>query len=71
MTYRSSTHGGVKVYLDGVYKGTVKTYSSTVKRRQIVWVSSALSNGSHKLKLVVVGTSGHPRVDVDAFVVIH
>ncbi len=71
VTYRSSTHGSVKVYLDGVYKGKVKTYSSTVKRGQIVWVSSALSNGSHKLKLVVVGTSGHPRVDVDAFVVIH
>jgi hypothetical protein len=28
------------------------------------------SAGTHKVKIVVSGTSGHPRVDLDAFVVL-
>jgi hypothetical protein len=58
------------VFVDNVYKGTVNLYSATSRARQIVFAFSWPSVGTHHLKLVVVGTAGHPRVDVDAFVVL-
>jgi hypothetical protein len=33
-------------------------------------VVTAAANGSHKLVVTVLGTAGHPRIDVDAFVVL-
>jgi hypothetical protein len=70
LSYKSSTRGSVKIYVDGVYKKTVSLYSTTVRTRQLVFSYGWAAYGSHKLKLVVVGTAGHPRVDVDAFVVL-
>jgi len=36
----------------------------------IMDVVTAAANGSHKLVVNVLGTAGHPRIDVDAFVVL-
>lgn len=33
-------------------------------------VVTASANGSHKLVVNVLGTSGHPRIDIDAFEVL-
>lgn len=62
---KAKSRGSFKVYVDGVYKGTVKTYSSTTKYRQIVWQYGWSSVGTHTIKIVVSGTSGHPTVDLD------
>jgi len=70
LSYKSTTRGSVKIYVDGVYKKTVSLYSTTVRTRQLVFSYAWSAYGSHKLKLVVVGTSGHPRVDVDGFAVL-
>jgi hypothetical protein len=70
LSYKSSTRGSVRIYVDGVYRKTVSLYSATVRARQLVFSYSWPAYGSHKLKLVVVGTAGHPRVDVDGFVVL-
>jgi len=70
LSYKSSTRGSVKIYVDGVYKKTVSLYSTTVRTRQLVFSYSWAAYGSHKLRLVVVGTAGHPRVDVDGFAVL-
>ena len=40
----------------------------TAATRQIVFVASWATQGSHTIEIVVAGTPGHPRVDVDAFV---
>jgi hypothetical protein len=70
LSYKSSTRGSVKIYVDGVYRKTVSLYSTTVRARQLVFSYSWPAYGSHKLKLVVVGTAGHPRVDVDGFAIL-
>ena len=49
-------------------KTTVNLYSATYYAKQIVYAASWGSNGSHTIKIVCLGTSGHPRVDVDALV---
>jgi hypothetical protein len=48
---------------------TVSTYSSSAQSRHVIFGQTWATSGAHKVKLVVVGTSGHPRVDIDAFVV--
>ncbi len=64
------TRGSAKVYVDGTYVGTVSLYRSTTASRNIVFARSWTSSGSHTLKVVLSGTSGHPRFDVDGFVVL-
>ena len=67
---KAASRGSFKVYVDGVYKGTISTYSSTTKYRQLVYQYSWSAAGTHKVKIVVSGTAHHPRVDLDAFVVL-
>lgn len=66
---RGSTSGSFKVYIDGTLKATVSDQSTTTQDAVIVWKKSFSSSGKHTLKIVNVATSGHPRLDVDAFVV--
>jgi GH25 family lysozyme M1 (1,4-beta-N-acetylmuramidase) len=60
--------GSAKVYLDGVYVRTINLEASSGHSRAIVFGRNWNVNGSHTLRIVVSGTAGHPRVDVDAFV---
>ncbi|MEA2548494.1 MAG: hypothetical protein QOE42_1092 [Chloroflexota bacterium] len=65
---RGTTRGKAKVYIDGVYATTVNLWASTGHSRAIVYARSWSTSGAHSIGIVVVGTAGHPRVDVDAFV---
>ena len=67
---KAASRGSFKVYVDGVYKGAISTYSTTTKFRQLVYQFSWAAPGTHKIKVVISGTAGHPRVDLDAFVVL-
>jgi hypothetical protein len=49
----------------------VSLYASTTSLQRVVYAYSWPSQGSHTIRLVVVGTAGHPRVDVDALVRIY
>lgn len=68
VAYRGPTRGKAGVYVDGVLRATVNLYSSTYVAQPIVFVANWATSGTHTLKIVVKGTAGHPRVDVDAFV---
>jgi hypothetical protein len=46
----------------------VSLRASTNHYRAVVFARNWGANASHTLRLVVVGTAGHPRVDLDAFV---
>jgi hypothetical protein len=70
VTAKGSSRGSFKVYVDDVYRATISTYSTTTKYRQLVYQFRWSSPGTHKIKIVVSGTAHHPRVDVDAFVVL-
>jgi GH25 family lysozyme M1 (1,4-beta-N-acetylmuramidase) len=65
---RGPSRGSAKIYVDGVYVRTVNLSSSTGHSRAIAFVGNWAGNGTHTLRIVVVGTAGHPRVDIDAFV---
>jgi hypothetical protein len=66
VTTKAASRGSFKVYIDGVYKGTISTYSTTTAFRQVVYQYSWSTAGTHSIKIVLKGTSGHPRVDFDA-----
>lgn len=62
---RNSNRGQVAVSVDGRAPVTVDTYAASPLNRVIVW-QTALSAGTHTVKLVNKATPGRPRVDVDA-----
>lgn len=66
---KDSTRGQAQVFIDGATTAaaTVNLNSSTALSRQVVYTKSWTTSAAHTLKIVVSGTSGHPRVDVDAF----
>ena len=45
-------------------------YSSVFHARRVIFQRAWGSVGTHTIKVVPVGTAGHPRVDIDAFVVL-
>ncbi|HXI45955.1 MAG TPA: hypothetical protein VNH13_06605, partial [Candidatus Acidoferrales bacterium] len=66
----AANRGAVKVYLDGTYVTTVDTYAPTTTYRRVIWSRTFGAAGTHTIRLVVVGTAGRPRVDLDAFLVL-
>ena len=62
------SRGRARVYVDGVLIQTVNLNAASTLTRRIVFTRSWSSAGAHKVKVVVLGTAGHPRVDVDAFI---
>jgi len=67
---RGPGHGAVRIYLDGLYKATVDTYSSTWKYRNYVYDLGIGTAGTHTVRLVNVGTTGRPRIDVQGMALI-
>ncbi|WP_319461005.1 N-acetylmuramoyl-L-alanine amidase [Micromonospora sp. RTP1Z1] len=62
----TSTSGQAEVWIDGVKTATVDLRSSTTQFRRIVWAKSWTGSARHTIKIVVVGTSGRPRVIADS-----
>ncbi len=67
---RGPTRGSARVYVDGIYAGTVSTWAATSASRQLVFARTWPTAGTHRIEVRVAGTAGHPRVDVDAFLVL-
>jgi Domain of unknown function (DUF5122) beta-propeller len=62
--------GVARVYLDGELKAKVNLHSATRMRRRIVFARTWSAAGEHHLAIVCAGTSGHPKVDVDAILTV-
>jgi hypothetical protein len=67
---KSSVRGAAHVFIDGKLVANVSLYSRTLVGRAIVWRHQFTTPGTHFVTIQVVGTKGHPRVDVDSFFVI-
>jgi spore germination protein YaaH len=65
-----SSHGAARVYLDGALVATVGTSSKATLHRRIVFARTWSTVGTHTLRIVVVGTAGHARVDLDALEIV-
>ncbi|MEO7059425.1 MAG: hypothetical protein ABI083_06890 [Lapillicoccus sp.] len=59
--------GSAEVYQDGVLKATVSLHAEANTGPQVVWSNWFAHATTHTITIVVVGTAGHPRVDVDGF----
>jgi GH25 family lysozyme M1 (1,4-beta-N-acetylmuramidase) len=68
VSYRGPNRGKANVYIDGKLSRTVNLYASAYVSRSLVFSATWAGVGKHTIKIVVLGTAGHPRVDVDAFV---
>jgi hypothetical protein len=62
------SRGSAKIYVNGVYLKTVSLYATTTAYRRVLVALSWSTAISRRITIVVVGTSGRPRVDLDAFV---
>jgi Predicted glycosyl hydrolase len=62
--------GSAKVYVDGVLVATLDLHANATTYRRVVFAKTWSASGNHSLRIVVVGTAGHPRVDLDAFEVL-
>ena len=70
MSTQGPTRGSATVKLDSGTAATINTNTSSAHAAEVVDVVTAAANGSHKLVVNVLGTAGHPRIDVDAFIVL-
>lgn len=62
--------GSARIYVDGIYAGSVSLYAATAANRRLVFARTWATPGTHRLEVRSLGTSGRPRIDVDAFVVV-
>src|SRR5215831_7586738 len=70
MSTQGPTQGSATVKLDTGTAATINTNTASVHAAEVVDVVTAAAQGSHKLVVKVLGTAGHPRIDVDAFIVL-
>lgn len=67
---RANNRGQARVYVDGAYLFAVDLYAGPYEPRRIVFQRRWSTSGAHTLEIRPVGTSGRPRIDIDAVVVI-
>jgi len=66
---KAPTRGKLKIYVGGTYQTTIDLSKvSAAAYRTVVWQTTWSTVRTRTIKVVVVGTGSHPRVDVDAFV---
>jgi hypothetical protein len=62
--------GKAKIYVDGRFRATIDLGSTTARLRAVAWQVKWPRSGLHTIKVVVVGTAGRPRVDIDGVIVV-
>jgi hypothetical protein len=70
VTTRAPSRGSARIFVDGQRVATVRLQASSKTTRYVAWRRTWSTAGWHTIRVVVVGTPGHPRVDTDAFVVV-
>ena len=70
ITTKAPSRGKAKVYVDGKLAATIDLRAASSAYRVQAWTRSFSTSGTHTIKVVLLGTSGRPRVDADAFAVL-
>jgi hypothetical protein len=65
---KGPTRGKAEVLVNGTKVATVDLYASSYQNQRVVWSMSWSSAATRTVVIRVVGTSGRPRVDLDAIV---
>jgi hypothetical protein len=71
VTTRGPNRGVARIYVDGILKATVDLYAPTYQYRYVAYAGRWTSLSTHTIQVIVLGTSGRPRVDLDAFENLH
>jgi hypothetical protein len=66
---KGASRGSFEVYVDGVLDATVDLHATSAASRIVVFTQTWTEQGTHSIRIVNLGTAGHPRIDIDAFVV--
>jgi hypothetical protein len=64
---KGPTRGIARIYVDGALAATVDLGAPATTYRSVVWAQTWAKSATRKLKVVVVGTPGRARIDIDAF----
>ena len=67
---RGPTFGKARVYVDGVLISTVDTGQATNEPRRLVFRRSWSSVGTHRIRIVVSGTTARPTISLDGFAIL-
>jgi hypothetical protein len=67
VTTTAPNRGRARIYVDGKLVHTIDLSAPTVQARRVAFVTAWATSTKHTVRIVVLGTSGRPRVDVDAF----
>jgi hypothetical protein len=70
VTTLGPTRGKARIYVNGVYKATVDLHASKWTSKMLACQYRFATSATRTVTIVVVGTVGRPRVDVDAFIVV-
>ncbi len=67
---KTTGRGQAEISIDGAYVATIDLASGPSGPRWIAFTRSWPDTAPHKITVRVLGTTGRPRVDIDAFVVL-
>lgn len=70
VTTKSWTRGQARIYINGVLQATIDLRASSTSYRVVAWQMTWSTSATRTIKVEVVGTSGRPRADLDAFAVL-
>ncbi len=70
VTLLGPARGSARVRIDGRVIGTYSTHASRTVVRRLIAARTFTAKGRHTFRIDVLGTHGHPRVDVDVFIVL-
>ena len=62
--------GKARVYVNGVLVSTVDLHSATTRNQQILWSANWKTSAKRTITIIVRGTAGRPRADVDGFAIL-
>jgi len=64
-------YGSARVLIDGHAAGTIHMRAATAIQRRVVFTRRWATSGAHTIKIVGLGTPGHPLISVDALLTLH
>lgn len=71
VTTRAVKRGKARIYINGKRVATIDLHRSSRLTRVVAWQRTWSTTAKRTIRVVVVGTSGRPRVDLDAFAILH
>ena len=67
---KAPNHGRAEIRIDGVLVRSVGAHAKKLRTRVLLYAAQVDPSRVHTIEVRVVGTPGHPRFDVDAFLVL-